>query len=183
MRGTLLLSHACQSNSPYYIADIPRSTQSSPNAQREEKMSWRTLRTEEFPRDVKGFAADNNDLLAVEELLRHGAGQAAKEMALAIDRDLFLKSVIAPPKCWSMKLASFIAAPSVDAGRELTTGSKDDILSCYTWQWEDNVESLPVSSTFDVGEEVLEWMGSRRNWILDVVSLRIGHLGSQPRIV
>ncbi len=48
----------------------------------------RTLRTEELSRDVQGLAAHNDDLLAVEQLLGHGAGQPTKEMTLAIDRDL-----------------------------------------------------------------------------------------------
>ena len=49
----------------------------------------RTLRAEELARDVEGLAADDNDLLAVEELLGDDAGQAAKQVALAIDHDLF----------------------------------------------------------------------------------------------
>ena len=48
----------------------------------------RTLRAEEFARDVKGLATNDNDLLAVEQLLGDNAGQAAKQMALAIDDDL-----------------------------------------------------------------------------------------------
>ena len=49
----------------------------------------RTLRAEELARDVEGLAADDNDLLAVKELLGDDAGQAAKQVALAIDHDLF----------------------------------------------------------------------------------------------
>lgn len=47
-----------------------------------------TLRTEEFSRDVDGFAADNDDLLSVQELLGDGAGKTTKKMALAVDDDL-----------------------------------------------------------------------------------------------
>jgi hypothetical protein len=49
----------------------------------------RTLRTEELSRDVQGLASHNNDLLAVEELLSHSAGQPTKEVTLAIDSDLY----------------------------------------------------------------------------------------------
>lgn len=49
----------------------------------------RTLSTEELSRDVQGFAAHNNDLLSLEELLGNGRGEATEEMALAIDGDLY----------------------------------------------------------------------------------------------
>lgn len=65
----------------------------------------RTLSAEELSRDVEGLAADHNDLLAVQELLGHDAGEAAKEMALAIDDDLFEKTV-------SALLASKHSSPS-----------------------------------------------------------------------
>lgn len=48
----------------------------------------RTLRAEELARDVEGLAADNNDLLAGEELLSNNGGEATEEVALAIDDDL-----------------------------------------------------------------------------------------------
>lgn len=48
----------------------------------------RTLRTEELAGDVEGFAADDNNLLAVEELLGDDAGETAEEVALAVDNDL-----------------------------------------------------------------------------------------------
>ena len=53
----------------------------------------RTLRAEEFARDVEGLAADNDDLLAVEELLGDNAGKTAEEMALAVDDDLMAPHV------------------------------------------------------------------------------------------
>ena len=48
----------------------------------------RTLSAEELARDVESLAADNNDLLTVEELLGHNGRKAAKEMTLAINDDL-----------------------------------------------------------------------------------------------
>jgi hypothetical protein len=47
--------------------------------------SRRTLRSEELSRDVEGLAAHDNDLLAVEQLLRDRAGQTAEQMALSVD--------------------------------------------------------------------------------------------------
>jgi len=48
----------------------------------------RTLRTEELSRDVQSLATNNNDLLAVEQLLSYGTSQPTKEVAFAIDRNL-----------------------------------------------------------------------------------------------
>jgi hypothetical protein len=53
----------------------------------------RTLSAEELSGDVEGFAAHNNDLLALEKLLSDGGGQATEEVALAIDGDLFVSFV------------------------------------------------------------------------------------------
>lgn len=47
-----------------------------------------TLSSEEFAGDVESFAADYNDLLTVEQLLSHRAGQATEEVSLAIDYNL-----------------------------------------------------------------------------------------------
>jgi hypothetical protein len=49
----------------------------------------RTLSAEELSRDVEGLAADNNDLLAVQELLGDGAGQATEQVSLSVDDDLY----------------------------------------------------------------------------------------------
>lgn len=65
----------------------PPPSQSRPEST--SKKLVRTLRAEELARDVEVLAADDNDLLAVEELLGDDAGQAAKQVALAIDHDLF----------------------------------------------------------------------------------------------
>jgi hypothetical protein len=51
----------------------------------------RTLGAEELAGDVEGLAAHNNDLLAVEQLLSDGAGEATEQVALAVD-DLIHKS-------------------------------------------------------------------------------------------
>ena len=47
-----------------------------------------TLRAEELSRNVEGFTSDNYNLLAVEQLLGDGTGQATEKMSLAIDHDL-----------------------------------------------------------------------------------------------
>lgn len=48
----------------------------------------RTLSAEEFAGDVEGLGADDDDLLAVEELLGNDRGQATEEVALAVNDDL-----------------------------------------------------------------------------------------------
>lgn len=48
----------------------------------------RTLGAEELSGDVEGLSADNDNLLAVEQLLGDNGGQATQEVALAIDDDL-----------------------------------------------------------------------------------------------
>lgn len=63
------------------------------------KWMKRTLRAEELSRDVESLAADNNDSLALEELLGDGGSQTTKKMALAINGDLYRESTLAscPP--------------------------------------------------------------------------------------
>lgn len=48
----------------------------------------RTLRPEKLARDVESFTADYHNLLTIEQLLSHGAGQATKEVPFAIDNNL-----------------------------------------------------------------------------------------------
>lgn len=48
----------------------------------------RTLSAEELARDVEGFTSHDDDLLTSEQLLCHGAGQATKEVSLAVNDDL-----------------------------------------------------------------------------------------------
>lgn len=61
-------------------------------------MFGRTLSAEELSRDVEGLAADDNDLLAVQELLGDSAGQATEQVSLAVNDDLYtpVLSAIAP---------------------------------------------------------------------------------------
>lgn len=58
----------------------------------------RTLSAEELSRDVESLAADDNDLLAVQELLGDSAGQATEQVSLAVNDDLYtpVLSAIAP---------------------------------------------------------------------------------------
>lgn len=53
------------------------------------KRCERTLRAEELAGDVKSLASHNDDLLAVEQLLGDGTGQATQKVPLAVDGDLF----------------------------------------------------------------------------------------------
>lgn len=45
----------------------------------------RTLGTEELSRDVESLATDNNDLLAIKELLGDRGGQATEKVALSVN--------------------------------------------------------------------------------------------------
>ena len=47
-----------------------------------------TLSAEELARDVQSLATDNDNLLAVKQLLSDNAGQTAQQMALAINDNL-----------------------------------------------------------------------------------------------
>ena len=102
----------------------------------------RTLGAEEFARDVERLAAHQDDLLPVEQLLGHDAGQAAEEMALAIDDHLVTGTDIRQPneRRWR-KRSNFVGiaplfqtcrAPESRNARErvdrLTTGSKVDMM-------------------------------------------------------
>lgn len=49
----------------------------------------RTLSAEELAGDVEGLTADHNDLVAIQQLLGDSAGQATKEVSLAVDDDLY----------------------------------------------------------------------------------------------
>ena len=65
-----------------------RNTFFLPRHRWEERGVERTLRTEELAGDVEGLTSHNDDLLAVQQLLSDSAGQATKEMSLAVDDDL-----------------------------------------------------------------------------------------------
>lgn len=81
-----------------------------------------TLGSEEFSRDVEGLASDNNNLLAVEELLCDCAGQTTQQVALAVDDNLNILSAI----------MSFFPCAIRFVSR--TTGSKDDILPTLVYE-------------------------------------------------
>ena len=49
----------------------------------------RTLGAEELARDVESLTSHDDDLLAVEQLLGNSAGQATKEVSLAVNDDLY----------------------------------------------------------------------------------------------
>lgn len=61
------------------------------------------LRAEELAGDVKGLAADNNDLLTAQELLGDNGGESAKEMALAIDDNNLLEAGHRNRLFWGIK--------------------------------------------------------------------------------
>lgn len=111
---------------------------------RRRAVNGRTLSAEELSRDVEGLAADNNDLLAVQELLGDSAGQATEQVSLAVDDDLYtpLLSAIALMTAvlvCSCACASFaVASPSsssssfsahCDGWVSHTTGWNSDIVA------------------------------------------------------
>lgn len=49
----------------------------------------RTLGAEELSRDVEGLAADDDNLLAIEELLGHGRGETTEKVSLAVNNNLY----------------------------------------------------------------------------------------------
>ena len=61
-------------------------SQKEPNATQDGE--GRTLRAEEFAGDVKSLAADNDYLLAVEQLFCDSASQATEQVSLAVDDNL-----------------------------------------------------------------------------------------------
>lgn len=64
-----------------------------------ESVGLRTLSTEELSGDVQGLSADDDDLLAAKQLLGDNAGQAAQEVALAIDDDLWEAEAVSIADC------------------------------------------------------------------------------------
>lgn len=59
----------------------------------------RTLRAEELAGDVESLAAHNDDLLAVQQLLGDSAGQAAEQMALAVNAVAIMLAKRIPGVC------------------------------------------------------------------------------------
>lgn len=84
-------------------------------------MVSRTFCSEELAGDVEGFAADDDDLLAVEELFGDNAGQAAEQMALAIYHDLSEHTPLVLRLLLCTSLDQQMVRP--------TTGSNEDILT------------------------------------------------------
>ena len=72
---------------PCHHVQVPKQTQKTLKQMRKGRRK-RTLRTEELARDVEGFTSHDDDLLAVKQLLCNSAGQATKEVSLAVDDDL-----------------------------------------------------------------------------------------------
>lgn len=91
----------------------------------------RTLCAEELSRDVDGLAADDDNLLAAEQLLGDDAGETSEEVAFAVNDDLRLRSWSAGRPLLREKSGAFRAAllPNAVAQSSLTTGSKEDILA------------------------------------------------------
>jgi len=92
----------------------------------------RTLSAEELAGDVELLAADDDDLLAVQQLLGDGGRQAAEEVALAVDDNLVRPSVYHIPniQCSNpppVRCALRCACKLYRGMR--TTGSKVDILA------------------------------------------------------
>lgn len=52
----------------------------------------RTLSSEELPGDVEGFASNDDNLLAIEQLLCDCAGQTTEQVALAVNDNLIFVS-------------------------------------------------------------------------------------------
>jgi hypothetical protein len=57
-----------------------------------DRVSGRTLCSEKFARYVDSFAANDYYLLAIEELFRDSAGQATKQVSLAVNDNLVIRS-------------------------------------------------------------------------------------------
>lgn len=111
-------------------------------------MDKHTLSAEELSRDVEGLAADNNDLLAVQELLGDSAGQATEQVSLAVDDDLYtpllsaiaLMTVVSVCSCACASFA--VAGPDSDSSSfsahsndwvSHTTGWNSDIVAGLLW--------------------------------------------------
>ena len=74
-----------------------------------------TFRSKEFARDVEFFASNNDDLLAVEELLGDDAGEATEEVALAVNDDL-ASSMLAT------RVSQLAASPGTDPKSNVRVG-------------------------------------------------------------
>lgn len=75
---------------------------------RSSSLGVRTLCAEELAGDVQGLTSHNDDLLAVEQLLGNGAGEATEQVPLAVD-DLVEESARGPVlrPCASVEIAGW----------------------------------------------------------------------------
>lgn len=89
----------------------------------------RTFCAEEFAGDVERLASYYHDLLTIEQLLSHSAGQATQEMSLAIDNDLMSNGY--GVSRGTRVVSRSVAKPSRLNKVRLTTDSNVDILVCY----------------------------------------------------
>ena len=97
-----------------------------PKAKSGEDRIKRTLRTEELAGDVEGFTSHDDYLLAVQQLLGDGAGQATEKVSLAVNNDLTIQQqsvTTSPTSNIDIKIGH------VMGGGKRTTGSKVDILT------------------------------------------------------
>lgn len=79
----------------------------------------RTFCTEEFARDIESFASDDDDFLAVEQLLGHSTGQTTQEMSLPIDNYLertpSATTLPGPSFPWMSRLVDFYTYDGIEA--------------------------------------------------------------------
>jgi hypothetical protein len=133
----------------------------------------RTLCAEELARDVELLAADNNNLLAVQELLGDSGGQAAEKVALAVDDNLCISishccSSPYPPSC-ILQVVRVRAKAYSESGMR-TTGSKVDILLRLVRLVIDGLVDVVVVCRrlldFGDGNSVRAWLGrcAAENW-------------------
>jgi len=128
----------CCDLSPYATC-LPIPSCACPRVTRSWWVGRRTLCAEELAGDVQGLAAHNDDLLAVEQLLGDGAGEATEQVPLAVD-DLNHKSARGSCACAILVRArrgigdvdrdcQFGNCVSCTRKVRTITGSKVDILS------------------------------------------------------
>jgi hypothetical protein len=109
----------------------------------------RTLSAEELSRDVEGLAANNNDLLAVQELLGDSAGQATEQVTLSVNDDLYTPfmsaiALMTGVPCVQMRMRLFFrrrkfgprsfsfSAHSVDGWMDLTYDRREFRHRCWS---------------------------------------------------
>jgi hypothetical protein len=86
----------------------------------------RTLRAEELSGDVEGLAAHNNDLLAIEQLLRDRAGQATEQVALSVNDLAVVSNVLSRRQ--AMSRIGRVRVVADEEGVRTMTGSKVDMV-------------------------------------------------------